>query len=64
MSATRRVRARLAGFWDIKGDGHPIEIKPGQEFDVPADHKPARWFAPVEPAKPAEPPKGGGGAKA
>lgn len=56
MSATRRVRANKLGFFDIKGDGHPVEIKPGQVFDVPADLKPAKWFDPVEPPK-AEPPK-------
>ena len=56
MSDTMRVRATLPGFYDIKGDGHPVEIKPGQEFDVPAGHKPARWFKPV-PAAPSVPPR-------
>lgn len=51
-----RVRAIAPGFFDINKDGHPVDIKVGQEFDYPDDRKPGKWFVPVEAAKPAAPP--------
>lgn len=49
-----RVRAIAPGFFDINKNGHPVDIRAGQVFEVPDDHPPAKWFAPVDPAKPAE----------
>jgi len=51
-----RVRAIAPGFFDLKNNGHPIDIKIGQEFDYPDDRKPGKWFVKVDPAKPSEKP--------
>lgn len=60
-----RVRATAPGFFDINGNGHPIDIKVGQVFEYPDNRKPGAWFVKVEPdavsqaqAEPAEPKHG------
>lgn len=63
-----RVRAISPGFFDLNKNGHPIDIKVGQEFDYPEDSKLGAWMVKVEgaPPHPAEvkPPTGGKGDKA
>lgn len=56
-----RVRAIAPGFFDINKNGHPVDIKVGQVFEVPDGHKPSKWFVPADPPKAdgkGEPPAG------
>jgi hypothetical protein len=60
-----RVRAIAPGFFDIQGNGHPVDIKVGQVFEYPDNRKPGKWFVEVKadavsqiPAAPAEPKHG------
>lgn len=46
-----QVRAKTTGFFDLRGDKHPREIKPGTVFEVPDNTKLGRWLEKVDPAK-------------
>lgn len=50
-----RVRARMRGFFDVRGDRHPREFAPGDEFDVPENMISKRWMEVVDVTSPAPP---------